>query len=134
MARQDANPFADEETNPFADNTSVPRASNSSYLKPLPPEPHDRGATIDIPLDSDKDLRAKEMELQAKENELNRKEQELKRREDAIAKTGVVIEENWPDFFPLIHHDIPNEIPIHLQKIQYVAFTTLLGESVIYFG
>ncbi|CAN7066656.1 unnamed protein product [Brassica oleracea var. botrytis] len=125
MARQDANPFADEETNPFADNTSVPRASNSSYLKPLPPEPHDRGATIDIPLDSDKDLRAKEMELQAKENELNRKEQELKRREDAIAKTGVVIEEkNWPDFFPLIHHDIPNEIPIHLQKIQYVAFTT----------
>ncbi|XP_033135227.1 secretory carrier-associated membrane protein 2-like isoform X2 [Brassica rapa] len=128
MARQDANPFADEETNPFADNTSVPRASNSSYLKPLPPEPHDRGATIDIPLDSEKDLRAKEMELQAKENELNRKEQELKRREDAIAKTGVVIEEkNWPDFFPLIHHDIPNEIPIHLQKIQYVAFTTLLG-------
>ena len=43
---------------------------------------------------------------------------------------GVVIEEkNWPDFFPLIHHDIPNEIPIHLQKIQYVAFTTLLGKS-----
>jgi hypothetical protein len=54
--------------------------------------------------------------------------QELKRREDAIARTGVVIEEkNWPEFFPLIHHDIPNEIPIHLQKIQYVAFTTLLG-------
>ncbi|KAF2591208.1 hypothetical protein F2Q70_00042163 [Brassica cretica] len=52
MARQDANPFADEETNPFAENTNVPRASNSSYLKPLPPEPHDRGATIDIPLDS----------------------------------------------------------------------------------
>jgi hypothetical protein len=68
------------------------------------------------------------MELQAKENELKRKEQELKRREDAIARTGVVIEEkNWPEFFPLIHHDIPNEIPIHLQKIQYVAFTTLLG-------
>ncbi|CAH8336782.1 unnamed protein product [Eruca vesicaria subsp. sativa] len=152
MARQDPNPFADEETNPFADNTNVPPASNSSYLKPLPPEPHDRGATVDIPLDSDKvnhifitfyhvsfqnlifscfclkDLRAKEMELQAKEKELNRKEQELKRREDAIAKTGVVIEEkNWPDFFPLIHHDIPNEIPIHLQKIQYVAFTTFLG-------
>lgn len=41
---------------------------------------------------------------------------------------GVVIEEkNWPEFFPLIHNDIPNEIPLHLQKIQYVAFTTLLG-------
>ncbi|XP_048621941.1 secretory carrier-associated membrane protein 2 isoform X3 [Brassica napus] len=75
-----------------------------------------------------KDLRAREMELQAKENELKRKEQELKRREDAIARTGVVIEEkNWPEFFPLIHNDIPNEIPLHLQKIQYVAFTTLLG-------
>ncbi|KAF2557408.1 hypothetical protein F2Q68_00012794 [Brassica cretica] len=127
MARQDPNPFADEETNPFADNKSVPPASNS-YLKPLPPEPHDRGAAVDIPLDSSQDLRAKEMELQAKENELKRKEQELKRREDAIARTGVVIEEkNWPEFFPLIHHDITNEIPIHLQKIQYVAFATLLG-------
>ena len=41
---------------------------------------------------------------------------------------GVVIEEkNWPPFFPLIHHDIANEIPIHLQRVQYVAFTTYLG-------
>ncbi|CAN7134781.1 unnamed protein product [Brassica rapa subsp. narinosa] len=127
MARHDPNPFADEEINPFANYTNVPSASNS-YLKPLPPEPYDRGATVDIPLDSGKDLRAREMELQAKENELKRKEQELKRREDAIARTGVVIEEkNWPEFFPLIHNDIPNEIPLHLQKIQYVAFTTLLG-------
>ncbi|KAL0649012.1 hypothetical protein Bca4012_091702 [Brassica carinata] len=127
MARHDPNPFADEEINPFANYTNVPPANNS-YLKPLPPEPYDRGATVDIPLDSGKDLRAREMELQAKENELKRKEQELKRREDAIARTGVVIEEkNWPEFFPLIHNDIPNEIPLHLQKIQYVAFTTLLG-------
>jgi hypothetical protein len=74
MARHDPNPFADEEINPFANHTSVPPASNS-YLKPLPPEPYDRGATVDIPLDSGNDLRAKEMELQAKENELKRKEQ-----------------------------------------------------------
>lgn len=41
---------------------------------------------------------------------------------------GIVLEEkNWPPFFPIIHHDIANEIPIHLQKIQYVAFTTYLG-------
>jgi hypothetical protein len=51
MARHDPNPFADEEINPFANHTSVPPASNS-YLKPLPPEPYDRGATVDIPLDS----------------------------------------------------------------------------------
>nr|XP_027063056.1 secretory carrier-associated membrane protein 1-like [Coffea arabica] len=54
--------------------------------------------------------------------------EELKRREDAVARAGVVIEEkNWPPFFPIIHHDIANEIPIHLQKLQYVAFTTFLG-------
>ncbi|XP_010556826.1 PREDICTED: secretory carrier-associated membrane protein 2 [Tarenaya hassleriana] len=126
MARHDPNPFADEEVNPFANATSVPPAN--AYLKPLPPEPYDRGATVDIPLDLGKDLRTREKELQAKEAELKRREQELKRKEDAIAQSGVVIEEkNWPEFFPIIHHDIPNEIPIHLQKIQYVAFTTLLG-------
>ena len=83
--------------------------------------------------------------------------QELKRKEDAIARcrfffitddlmslcitnlilthvlafvlaAGIVIEEkNWPPYFPIIHHDIANEIPIHLQKMLYVAFTTLLG-------
>ncbi|CAI0460923.1 unnamed protein product, partial [Linum tenue] len=105
--------------------------SSTSKLSPLPPERYDRGATIDIPLDNAKDLKAKEKELQAKEAELKKREQELKRREDAIARAGIVIEENnFPPFFPLIHHDIANEIPIHLQRIQYVAFTTLLGMHV----
>ena len=45
---------------------------------------------------------------------------------------GIVIEEkNWPPFFPLIHHDIPNEIHVHLQKLQYVAFTTYIGMSLL---
>jgi len=30
-------------------------------------------------------------------------------------------------FFPIIHHDIANETPIHLQKLQYTAFSTFLG-------
>lgn len=108
---------------------SVPPATNSR-LSPLPHEPadYDRGATVDIPLDNPKDLKNKERELQAKEAELKKLEQDLKRREDAIARAGVVIEEkNWPPFFPIIHHDIANEIPIHLQKLQYVAFFTWLG-------
>ncbi|XP_057444288.1 secretory carrier-associated membrane protein 1-like [Lotus japonicus] len=105
---------------------SVPSAN--SRLSPLSPEPYESGATIDIPLDSSKDTKAKEKELQAKESELKRREQELKRREDAIARAGIVIEEkNWPPFFPIINHDIANEIPIHLQRIQYIAFTTWLG-------
>nr|GEY99785.1 secretory carrier-associated membrane protein 2-like [Tanacetum cinerariifolium] len=46
---------------------------------------------------------------------------------------GIVIEEknwqNWPPFFSIIHHDIANEIPIHLQKLQYVAFTAYLATT-----
>ncbi|KAF5726404.1 secretory carrier-associated membrane protein 1 [Tripterygium wilfordii] len=126
MSRYESNPFAEEAVNPFANPGSVPPAN--SRLSPLPPEPYDRGATIDIPLDSGKDLKSKERELQAKEAELKKREQELKRREDAISQAGIVIEEkNWPPFLPIIHHDIANEIPIHLQRLQYVAFTTLLG-------
>ncbi|XP_042520898.1 secretory carrier-associated membrane protein 1-like isoform X1 [Macadamia integrifolia] len=150
--RYDRNPFDDEEVNPFADPAvmgksgqsnygggafyttnpgSVPPATNSR-LSPLPPEPvdfsYDRGATIDIPLDTAKDLKKKEKELQAKEAELKKREQELKRREDAAGRAGIVLEEkNWPPFFPIIHHDIGSEIPIHLQRLQYIAFTTLLG-------
>ncbi|ESR60558.1 hypothetical protein CICLE_v10017555mg, partial [Citrus x clementina] len=102
-------------------------------LAPLPPEPYDRGATIDIPLDSAQDLQAKEKELKAREADLKRREQELKRREEAIARAGVLMEEkNWPPFLPIIHHDITNEIPIHLQKMLYIAFTTWL-DPVIWF-
>ncbi|XP_020091957.1 secretory carrier-associated membrane protein 1-like isoform X2 [Ananas comosus] len=151
--RYDSNPFDEEEVNPFSEPAvrgkaggqssygggpfytthpgSVPPASNSR-LSPLPPEPadfyNDRGATIDIPLDSTKDVKKKEKELQALETELNRREKELKRREEAAARAGIVIEEkNWPPFFPIIHHDIANEIPIHVQRMQYFAFASLLG-------
>uniref|UniRef100_A0A1D1XSU4 Secretory carrier-associated membrane protein n=1 Tax=Anthurium amnicola TaxID=1678845 RepID=A0A1D1XSU4_9ARAE len=129
--RYDSNPFDEEDVNPFANPGSVPPASNSR-LSPLRPEPadfyNDRGATIDIPLDNAKDVRRKEKELQAKEVELKRREQELKRREEAAARAGIVVEEkNWPPLFPIIHHNIANEIPIHLQRLQYFAFASLLG-------
>ncbi|RAL42908.1 hypothetical protein DM860_009415 [Cuscuta australis] len=153
MAGYYNNPFEEEEeeeANPFADKRSrgtaqsnygsgpfymtnhgtVPPASNSS----LSPLPHERAGyefrnTVDIPIDSAKmqDLK-KEKEIQAKEAELKRREQDLKRKEDAIKRAGIIIEEkNWPPFFPIIHHDIANEIPIHLQRLQYVAFMTMLG-------
>ncbi|TVU34334.1 hypothetical protein EJB05_16165, partial [Eragrostis curvula] len=83
------------------------------------------GVFLDNALDSSK----KEKELQAKEAELNKRERELKRREEAASRAGIVIEEkNWPPFFPIIHHDISNEIPIHLQRMQYLAFSSLLGK------
>ncbi|KAK8968808.1 Secretory carrier-associated membrane protein [Platanthera guangdongensis] len=129
--RYESNPFDEEEVNPFADRKSVPPAYNSR-LSPLPHEPagffNGGGATVDIPLDSSNDSRKKEKELQAKEAELRRREQEIKRREDAVARAGIVIEEkNWPPFFPIIHHDIAKEIPVHLQRMQYMAFASLLG-------
>ncbi|MED6182776.1 Secretory carrier-associated membrane protein 2 [Stylosanthes scabra] len=129
--RYDSNPFDEEEVNPFSNPGTVAPATNSR-LPPLKPEPADYnygfGATVDIPLDSSTDVKKKEKELQSKEVELKRREQELRRKEEAVARAGIVIEEkNWPPFFPIIHHDIANEIPIHLQRLQYVAFTTLLG-------
>ncbi|PKA62780.1 Secretory carrier-associated membrane protein 3 [Apostasia shenzhenica] len=137
MARRyDPNPFDEEEVNPFANTSGVPPAN--SRLSPLPHEPagffNDHGATIGIPLDSTTDSRKKERDLQAKEVELRRREQELKRREDAVARAGIVLEEkNWPAFFPIIHHDIAKEIPVHLQRMQYVAFASLLGLTVCLF-
>ncbi|MFS7905292.1 hypothetical protein Hanom_Chr01g00045981 [Helianthus anomalus] len=145
--RYDPNPFDEgDEVNPFADQgkgagksnfsggpfytTSVPSAANSRP-SPLPHEPadfYDRGAPVDIPLDSATDLKKKERELQAREADLKKREDIVKRKEEAAARAGIVLEEkNWPPFFPIIHHDIANEIPIHLQKLQYVAFTTYLG-------
>ncbi|KAL4585544.1 hypothetical protein LXL04_010166 [Taraxacum kok-saghyz] len=51
-----------------------------------------------------------------------------KRKDEASARAGVVLEEkNWPPFFPIIHHDIANEIPSHLQKLQYAVFMTYQG-------
>ncbi|KAK7302719.1 hypothetical protein RJT34_13615 [Clitoria ternatea] len=129
--RYDSNPFDEEEVNPFSNPGSVAPATNSR-LAPLNPEPVDYnygfGATVDIPLDPSTDLKKKEKELQAKDAELRRREQDVRRREEAAARAGIVLEEkNWPPFFPIIHHDIANEIPIHLQRLQYVAFTSLLG-------
>ncbi|GJM95785.1 hypothetical protein PR202_ga12563 [Eleusine coracana subsp. coracana] len=125
--RQDDNPFAEGEgdVNPFS----------HARPTPLPPEPagfyNDIDASVDIPLGTKKDkiqdLTKKEKELLAKEDELNRREEEIKRREEALARAGILIEpKNWPPFFPIIHVDISNDIPVHLQRVQYVAFASLL--------
>ncbi|XP_074307652.1 secretory carrier-associated membrane protein 1-like isoform X1 [Silene latifolia] len=153
--RYDPNPFEEEEeVNPFSQGGKDKSSSQPNYgvgafymtnpgsvapaanskLSPLSPEPADfynPTATVDIPLDSGKDLKKKEIELQAKEAELRKREEALKRKEDAAQRAGIVIEEkNWPPFFPIIHHDIGNEIPVHLQRLCYSAFATLLGLTV----
>ncbi|KAL6556454.1 Secretory carrier-associated membrane protein 5 [Orobanche gracilis] len=85
-------------------------------------------ATVDIPLDTMNDSRKKERELANWEADLHRRERELKRREDNVASAGVPVDnKNWPPFFPVIHHDIANEIPVHAQRLQYLAFASWLG-------
>ncbi|KAL5663504.1 hypothetical protein ACJX0J_023612, partial [Zea mays] len=120
--------------------TSQRPAPPSTRLSPLAPEPagfyNDFATPVDIPMDdtNNKDRKTREKELLAKEAELNRREKEIKRREDAAARAGVVLEEkNWPPFFPIIHNDIGNEIPVHLQSTLYVAFASLLGLVVCLF-
>ncbi|KAE9613517.1 hypothetical protein Lal_00016183 [Lupinus albus] len=137
MAGRYDNPFEEEEVNPFSNLGSVAPAKNSRP-SPLRPERADYnygfGETVDIPLDTSSDLKKKEKELQSKEAELKKREQDVRRKEEAAARAGIVIEEkNWPPFFPIIHHDIANEIPAPLQRLQYVAFTTLLGLTVCLF-
>ncbi|XP_054809288.1 secretory carrier-associated membrane protein 4-like isoform X1 [Prosopis cineraria] len=126
----DPNPFEEEEVNPFSNGASAP--GSKSRIPPLASEPlgfgqrHD--ATVDIPLDNKHDTRKKEQELAAWESDLKRKEKDIKRREEALSQAGVPAhDKNWPPFFPIIHHDIANEIPAHAQRMQYLAFASWLG-------
>ncbi|KAK8961391.1 putative secretory carrier-associated membrane protein 1 [Platanthera guangdongensis] len=115
--RYDSNPFEEENVNPFA--------NHSTHGKGVGQSNYGGGAFYMT------DLKKKEKDLQAKETELARRENELKRKEEAAARAGIVIEvKNWPAIFPIIHHDIANEIPLHLQRMQYFAFASLLGLTI----
>ncbi|KAJ4731922.1 Secretory carrier-associated membrane protein [Rhynchospora pubera] len=97
----ETNPFADEGVNPFAGggepDPKVPTANGAGGKN---------AAAATIPLET----------------------MDIKTREDAVTRAGIVVEEkNWPPFFPIIHHDIANEIPLHAQKLQYLAFASWLG-------
>ncbi|XP_072956125.1 secretory carrier-associated membrane protein 6 [Typha angustifolia] len=128
--RGDPNPFEEEEeVNPFSNGAG---AGSKSQFPFRPSEPvgfgnkHD--ATVDIPLDTANDSKKKARELASWEADLKRREMEIKRREEALKSAGVSMEDkNWPPLFPIIHHDIAKEIPIHAQRLQYLAFASWLG-------
>ncbi|XP_052170447.1 secretory carrier-associated membrane protein 4 isoform X2 [Diospyros lotus] len=129
-SRSDPNPFDEEEVNPFSKASPAP-GSKSRIPQMVAQtlgfgQKHD--ATVDIPLDSMNDTKKKEKELASWEADLRRREHEIKRREDAVARADIPSDDrNWPPFFPIIHHDIANEIPIHAQRLQYLAFASWLG-------
>ncbi|KAM3322400.1 secretory carrier-associated membrane protein 4 isoform X1 [Capsicum chacoense] len=132
MSRNDPNPFDEEEpeVNPFSKGGSAP-ASKSRFPQVIANtlgfgQKHD--ATVDIPLDSMNGPNQKQKELATWEADLQRRERDIKRREDAVAGAGLPTDDrNWPPFFPIIHHDIANEIPAHSQRLQYLAFASWLG-------
>ncbi|XP_008788581.2 secretory carrier-associated membrane protein 4 [Phoenix dactylifera] len=127
--RDDPNPFDEEEVNPFSKGAGPGSKLHFPSLSSLHlgfGNKHD--ATVDIPLETMNDSKKKAKELAAWETDLRRREMDIKRREDALSNSGVSTDEkNWPPFFPIIHHDIAKEIPIHAQKLQYLAFASWLG-------
>ncbi|CAI9775619.1 unnamed protein product [Fraxinus pennsylvanica] len=130
--RNDPNPFDEEEieVNPFSNGSAAP--GSKSRIPQMVASTLGFGqkndATVDIPLDTMNDPRKKEKELSSWEADLSRRERDIKRREDAVASAGVPVDnKNWPPFFPIIHHDIANEIPVHAQRLQYLAFASWLG-------
>ncbi|XP_044954163.1 secretory carrier-associated membrane protein 5-like [Hordeum vulgare subsp. vulgare] len=85
-------------------------------------------AAVDIPLDNMNGSNGKQSELSQWQADLKRREADIKRREEALKSAGVPMEDkNWPPFFPIIHHDIANEIPANAQRLQYLAFASWLG-------
>ncbi|KAG8925115.1 hypothetical protein FRC03_009082 [Tulasnella sp. 419] len=85
MSRLTENPFASNQsldTNPFDDPATSTQYSTST---------NDRAA-----------------ELERRERELAAREQALNAKAEHIKKHG---RNNWPPFFPLIYHSIPDEIP-----------------------
>ncbi|XP_024982954.1 secretory carrier-associated membrane protein 4-like [Cynara cardunculus var. scolymus] len=112
----------------------VPPTSRLSTLDPEPAVAYGYAVANNNSLDTPTKLKKKQKELEAKEAELNKREQILRRKEEALAKSGAVIEDkNWPPFYPIVRHDIAGDIPIRLQRIQYIAYATLIGVPVSLF-
>lgn len=127
--RDDPNPF-DDEVNPFSNGDAA--AGSKSRIPQMVANTFGLGqkhdATVDIPLDSMNDPKKKATELSNWESDLKRREKDIKRREEAVAGAAIPEDDrNWPPLFPIIHHDIANEIPVHAQKLQYLAFASWLG-------
>ncbi|KAK7446396.1 hypothetical protein VKT23_004248 [Stygiomarasmius scandens] len=77
--------------NPFASSHSL--ADEDPFSDPTPNQPH-----VDARLE----------QIRQREQDLERREQELNAKAQHIRQHG---RKNWPFFFPLIYHDIADEIP-----------------------
>ncbi|RLN08886.1 secretory carrier-associated membrane protein 5 [Panicum miliaceum] len=139
----DPNPFDEgSDDNPFSNGggggAGARGGGGKSQFGFRPAEPVGFGggrgdATVNIPLDTMNDSKGKAKELSQWEADLRRREADIRRREEALKSAGVPMEDkNWPPFFPIIHHDIANEIPANAQKLQYLAFASWLDSKLFF--
>lgn len=138
MSQFEQNPFDEEsERNPYSQSgrgggggsffDNVARGMNMGGDRPTPLPPESRsGSTFDAAADvqfSPRALRKKQKELQSREAALQRKEQEISKREASLG----IVSKNWPPCFPLIRHNIREDIPEHLQGIMFLGYYIWLG-------
>ena len=47
---------------------------------------------------------------------------------------GVTIDDNnWAPFLTIIHYDLAIEIVVHAQRLQYLAFASCLGMTLLFY-
>jgi hypothetical protein len=78
------------------------------------------------------------MDLQARYEAIQRREADLRRREDALRKQNVTVDAinppNFPPFYPMLYHNITEEIPISMQwflRIALAAICALLITAIL---
>ncbi|KAJ3207800.1 hypothetical protein HDU67_007212 [Dinochytrium kinnereticum] len=128
-----SNPFGDSDENPFSDPAISTALSNTTaYIsiddppvsvtgasagiaagaKAAPAGGYDFGSASSAPATSAaaRSLAAKEEELKKREEELAAREQALREHQENLRSHGLNLP-NWPPFYPLIYHNIQDEIP-----------------------
>ncbi|OSX65306.1 hypothetical protein POSPLADRAFT_1039036 [Postia placenta MAD-698-R-SB12] len=116
MSALTENPFASThslDANPFEDPVPL-----SGHTSPQPSYPSPQHA---VRLE----------ELNERERDLERREQELTQKAEHIRRFG---RNNWPPFYPLIFHSIPEEIPEHHRPLMtrlYQLWFVLVGTLVV---
>lgn len=148
-----ANPFAAESVNPFVENGVPPadvttdpnasltgasdsftpqyegRAANPFMQGSTPaatvPVVQDAGANKDNPFSAASTTSSqKEEELARKERDLLRRQEELNRREAQLPQAN---KKNFPKLYPLVYHNIEEDIPLDKQRVVRLAFYSFLG-------
>mmetsp|Transcript_47671 Transcript_47671/g.91018 ORF Transcript_47671/g.91018 Transcript_47671/m.91018 type:complete len:311 (-) Transcript_47671:402-1334(-) len=147
------NPFAQDagtpsyDANPFAivppstvttDSTGLTGATGESFQPQFegrsenPFYPQGSAATVPVVHESNPKPAnpfiaqgSKEEELARKERELLKRQEELNRREAQLP--GGAQKKNFPKFYPLVYHNIEEDIPLDKQRVVRLAFYSYLG-------